>query len=318
MKLVQQALLLGTASANPLGHLLERQAPNPSYRTKPNWKTVHSTYTTYTSTSTVTAPTSTSTVNSDHDHNHEYDNCRQNYDRVGHGDDSRLSCLSDAAQTTPACQCAIPSPTTSTTVLQTTSTRLISITSRLVSTTTFTPPAVTTVVRTTTLTRQRRMVSTKMVMHTTESAVTRTLAAILTAFYIADKYEEETRHFAEWPADSDEVLYHVQYDFDLGGRLGELHYGVHVVSTQNGSGNDPVQCKIEATDNEQCALLCTSGSYNVNSPDNDGSWILGPEAAEYQFANCVIGANIELEQKRSEFRKRGMELRRAAAANFEQ
>ncbi|KAF2213131.1 hypothetical protein CERZMDRAFT_90574 [Cercospora zeae-maydis SCOH1-5] len=192
-------------------------------------------------------------------------------------------------------------------------------------------------------------------MHTTESIVTRTLAAIPTGFYIADNYEEDARHFVEWPADSDEIFYHVQYDFnsgddewaptvfrldgerlsvaDLESQEGNLENyivvgknhdadgmqagnptdGVHIVATQGGSDHDPVQCKIEATENDQCALLCTSGSYNVNSRDGEGTWSLMSEATEYQFTNYVFGANVELEQKRSEFRKREMELRRATA-----
>ncbi|GIZ37027.1 hypothetical protein CKM354_000049000 [Cercospora kikuchii] len=260
----------------------------------------------------------------------------------------------NAAQTSSACRCAIPTPTTTTAVVQATSTRTVTITSRLISTTTVTPTAVTTQIRTTTLTRQRKIVSTETVMHTTESTVTRTLASIPTGFYIADNYDEESRHFVEWPADSDEIFYHVQYDFnsaddewaptvfkldgetlsvaDLDDQEGSLENyvvvgknhdadgmqtgnptdGIHIVATQGGGGNDAVNCKIEATENDQCALMCTSGSYSVNSRDGDGTWSLMSEATEYQFTNYVFAANVALEEKRSEFRKREMELRRAA------
>ncbi|USW58339.1 hypothetical protein Slin15195_G116580 [Septoria linicola] len=263
----------------------------------------------------------------------------------------------NALQTTSACRCAIPSTTTTTSTFtaQTTTTRTIVVTSRLVSTTTVTPTIATTVFRTTTLTRQRQSAVTTTRMHTTESTVTWTLGATPTALYIADNYEEGARHFVEWPADAEEIYYHIQYDWSAGDdewaptvfnldegqtlRVADLdnhntegaleNYvvvgknhdgdgmqngsptdGIHIVATQDGGGNDAVQCRIEPTEDDQCALLCSSGSYTVNSRDGDGLWNLMSNGTEWQFTNYVFAANVELEE-RSAFREREMEMRRA-------
>lgn len=154
----------------------------------------------------------------------------------------------------------------------------------------------------------------------TASVVAYSLAATPSAFYIVD----QDMAIAEWPADADEIFYHVQYDwnpeddeyaptvFTITGEdelrvanmansdgvaegyrlagVGDDASGYQIVANDVVEGGVFPSCKIEVTADGQCPLRCNIGGNNVNTRNNDGLWALMPEGTEDGFQNFIMAA----------------------------
>lgn len=154
----------------------------------------------------------------------------------------------------------------------------------------------------------------------TASVVAYSLAATPSAFYIVD----QDMAIAEWPADAEEIFYHVQYDwnpeddeyaptvFTITGEdelrvanmanadgvaegyrlagVGDDASGYQIVANDVVEGGVFPSCKIEVTADGQCPLRCNIGGNNVNTRNNDGLWALSPEGTEDGFQNFVMAA----------------------------
>ena len=167
------------------------------------------------------------------------------------------------------------------------------------------------------------------VISTTTTTVSWKLAATPSAFYIVDS----DMAFAEWPADADEIYYHVQYDWDQtddvyaptvfsltgtnGDELrvanidGEDAEGWRVVGqTYDGPGYQMMAlgdsggyavpaCSIQVTEDGKCPLLCNLGWNDVNGRNNDGLWSLLPHGTPDGFMNFAMSAGdvqLDLDQ----------------------
>ncbi|WPA97695.1 uncharacterized protein RHO25_002306 [Cercospora beticola] len=245
------------------------------------------------------------------------------------------ACLAatNSAQTVAACNCVIPVSTTtvtSTSSTGVTSTRTISSTRNILATTTTTPTTTFTTVRTTVMTRVRSM--TKWDTKTTTNVITTTNSWVLapsavpSAFYIVD----QDMAFAEWPADADEIFYHVQYDWDqsddeyaptlfslTGDKLsvadltssddgaaegysvvGQTYDGpgMQIMALADAGGYQVPSCRIEPTEDGKCPLMCNLGTNDVNSRNNDGLWTLLPHGEQSEFTNYVLAADVQVDE----------------------
>ncbi|KAF2210245.1 hypothetical protein CERZMDRAFT_99659 [Cercospora zeae-maydis SCOH1-5] len=130
--------------------------------------------------------------------------------------------------------------------------------------------------------------------------------------------------FAEWPADEEEIFYHVQYDWNQeddeyaptvftitgvdelrvagmansegvadGYRIagvGDAPSGYQLVANDVVEGGVFPACEIEVTAEGQYPLICNIGGNNVNTRKIDGLWALMPEGPEDGFQNFVMAA----------------------------
>ncbi|GIZ38683.1 hypothetical protein CKM354_000209100 [Cercospora kikuchii] len=245
------------------------------------------------------------------------------------------ACLAatNSAQTVAACNCVIPVSTTtvtSTSSTGVTSTRTISSTRNILATTTTTPTTTFTTVRTTVMTRLRSM--TKWDTTTTTNVITTVNSWVLapsatpSAFYIVD----QDMAFAEWPADADEIFYHVQYDWDqsddeyaptlfslTGDKLSVADLtssddgaaegysvvgqeysgpGMQIMALADAGGYQVPSCRIEPTEDGKCPLMCNLGTNDVNSRNSDGLWTLLPHGSESEFTNYVLAADVQVDE----------------------
>ncbi|PPJ50594.1 hypothetical protein CBER1_06305 [Cercospora berteroae] len=245
------------------------------------------------------------------------------------------ACLAatNSAQTVAACNCVIPVSTTtvtSTSSTGVTSTRTISSTRNILATTTTTPTTTFTTLRTTVMTRMKSLTkwdtkTTTNVIMTTNSWVLAP-SAVPSAFYIVD----QDMAFAEWPADADEIFYHVQYDWDqsddeyaptlfslTGDKLsvadltssddgaaegysvvGQTYDGpgMQIMALADAGGYQVPSCRIEPTGDGKCPLMCNLGTNDANSRNNDGLWTLLPHGEQSEFTNYVLAADVQVDE----------------------
>ncbi|KAF2206482.1 hypothetical protein CERZMDRAFT_89309 [Cercospora zeae-maydis SCOH1-5] len=234
-------------------------------------------------------------------------------------------------QITAACNCVIPR--SSVTLTQTVSSivtiaRSITTTQNIFATTTMTPTITITTTRVTTLFRTRAVTAWSTFHETkTETSVTSyQLAATPSAFYIVD----QNMAFAEWPADADEIHYHIQYDWDQSDdeyaptvfslandqlQVADLSNveglaegypvvgqsydgpGMQLMALSNGGGMESPTCKIEPTKEGQCPIVCRMGENEVNVRNADGLWSLVPkDGGEEGFTNYALAADVAVER----------------------
>lgn len=133
--------------------------------------------------------------------------------------------------------------------------------------------------------------------------------------------------FAEWPADADEIHYHIQYDWDQSDdeyaptvfslnsdklQVADLSNmdglaegypvvgqsdgtGMQLMALSDGGGLESPTCSIEPTKEGQCPIICRMGEMEVNTRNGDGLWTLVPKGGEEGFTNYALAADVAVE-----------------------